>query len=42
MGLGCSQLAIYMYRKPGCVAILGIHDKCLRGVIVKQFPFVKI
>lgn len=42
MGLGCSQLAVYIYRKPGCAAILGIHDKCLRGVIVKEFPVVKI
>jgi len=36
-GLRCSKLAVYVYRKRGCSGVLGMHDKCLRRIKVKEF-----
>jgi hypothetical protein len=37
-----SKLAIYKYRKKGCLGVISVHDRCFRKIKNDQFPFIKM
>lgn len=43
-GVDCSamKLAVYVYRKRGCAAVLSIHEKCFQQVKIENFPLVRL
>lgn len=39
--IGCSKMAVYVYRKRGCYGVFGLHDRCFKKVRHKDFFFIK-
>ncbi len=37
-----TKIAVYEFRKKGCSALIGVHDKCFRTVKHSSFPFLKL